>query len=213
MDNVLIVGNGGLGRTVKDILEINFAGRKVYFKEIKIESSKIKDADNLTVFIKKKKINRYTIAIGDNYTRMRITELMRSVYPGLRLISVIHESANISKDAIIHPGSIILAGVTINSQAELKSGVLVCSNSCIDHDCFLGEFSSTGPGVNMGGDSFVGKKSHIGVGSCMIHNGYVGDDVIIGAGSTVIGLIKQATVAYGTPARSVRNRIIREKYL
>jgi acetyltransferase-like isoleucine patch superfamily enzyme len=90
----------------------------------------------------------------------------------------------------------------------------VLNTKCsVDHDCFIDDYASISPGATIGGNVSIGSYSVIALGANVIHAKKIGQHSIIGAGSTVINDIGSHVIAYGTPAKVVRNRIQGEKYL
>ena len=71
---------------------------------------------------------------------------------------------------LIGPGTVVMPGVSINSNTKIGSQCIINTNSSIDHDNHIKKFSSLGPGVNTGGNVKLESFSHIGIGSSINHN-------------------------------------------
>ena len=88
------------------------------------------------------------------------------------------------------------------------------TNASVDHDCVIKDFASLAPGVVLGGNVSIGERTSVGLGAQSIHRVNVARDVVIGAGSLLLSNIEQElSVAYGRPARVVRQRTADELYL
>ena len=73
-------------------------------------------------------------------------------------------------------------------------------------------FSSIAPGVTVGGGVSINTCSAISLGVNILESLKVGKYSVIGAGSLVNKNIKDYKIAYGLPAREIRNRKKNEKY-
>ncbi len=60
-------------------------------------------------------------------------------------------------------------------------------------------------GATLGGRVVVGRETWIGIGACVREGIRIGARVMVGAGAVVLRDIPDETVAYGVPARAIRN--------
>lgn len=153
------------------------------------------------------------VAIGDNMTRRRVVRDMEAGVPGVTWATVIHRSAIISPRALIGPGTVVVAAAVVNAGSRLGGHVLINTGSLIDHDNEFGDFSSTGPGVSIGGNVSVGHLSHIGIGASIRHGIRVGSNCVIGGKSYVDRDVDNNLVCFGVPARPQRTRLPGAAYL
>ncbi|RMD85132.1 MAG: acetyltransferase [Candidatus Dadabacteria bacterium] len=149
------------------------------------------------------------IAIGDNWIRKNISDRVR----GFPFATIIHPSANIARDVKIGHGTVVLPGATVNTGATIGRHCIINTGAIIEHDCIVEDYAAVQPGAVLGGNSTLGLCSVIGIGASVIHGINIGDNSVIGAGSTVISDIESSVVAYGTPAKTARNRRKGEPYL
>ncbi len=156
----------------------------------------------------------WIIAIGDNWRRFQVWQRIRElVGDRLPMCTAIHPSAQIGRDVSIGEGTVLMAGAVVNSGARIGAGCIVNTNSSVDHDCHLDDFSSAGPGVTIGGSVRVGKCSALALGANVIHGMTIGEHTVVGAGATVVRSLPDRVVAYGTPARIIRKRAPGDQYL
>jgi acetyltransferase-like isoleucine patch superfamily enzyme len=106
-----------------------------------------------------------------------------------------------------------MAGAAINPCCSVGRFCIMNTNSSLDHDSTLEDFASLAPGATTGGNCRIGQFSAVGIGAVMIHGIHVGEHTVIGAGSLVMKPIESFVVAYGSPARAVRNRKQGDEYL
>jgi acetyltransferase-like isoleucine patch superfamily enzyme len=90
---------------------------------------------------------------------------------------------------------------------------IINTMASVDHDCVLEPFASIAPGAHLGGNVHVGARTFIGMSATIIHSVHIGHDTVIGAGATVVKDIPNHVVAYGSPAKPIRGRVMNERYL
>jgi acetyltransferase EpsM len=88
------------------------------------------------------------------------------------------------------------------------------NTSCsIDHDNYLKNFSSAGPGAVTGGNVVVGEQSHLGLGCVVKDQINISKNTIIGSASLVNKNCEKNSIYFGTPAKKIRLRLSNENYL
>ena len=75
------------------------------------------------------------------------------------------------------------------------------------------DFSSLAPRVATGGNCRIGEFSAINIGAVLSNGTSVGEHAVLGAGSTLLEDLASFKMAYGTPAKVVRDRQIGEPYM
>jgi sugar O-acyltransferase (sialic acid O-acetyltransferase NeuD family) len=207
---ILVFGSGGQAKVTIDILElrgsIKIAGMIDNTSESKgFMGYKILGGDDE---LSQLGLKSGVLAIGDNYIRSKVANKILSIIPDFKFVNAIHPSAQICNNVEIGEGSMIMAGVCINSSAIIGSHCIINTNATIDHDDNIGNFVSLNPGVSLGGKVTIGAYSSIGLGSSVIHELSVGEHAIVGAGSVVVKDIPSNVIAYGNPCRVVRHHDI-----
>jgi sugar O-acyltransferase (sialic acid O-acetyltransferase NeuD family) len=153
------------------------------------------------------------IAIGDNWVRNKVYLNIMNLASNFNFISLVHPKASVAGNVVIEEGSVVMAGAVINSSARIGKHCIINTRSSVDHDSVLEDFSSIAPGVTLGGWTKIKSYSAIGIGTTIKDRITIGEHTIIGAGSLVLKDIKNLTIAYGSPCKSIRDREIGEKYL
>lgn len=201
MKRIAIIGAGGHGAVVADILGERAAG----FVD---ESPSLLGASvlGLPVFASLDAIEQdgVIVAIGDNAVRRAITE--RIVRAGERLATAIHPFASVASPATIGEGTMLCAGAIVSPRAVLGRGVLLNTKASIDHDCVIGDFVHIAPGATLGGDVQVGAETFIGPGATVAAGIRIGARAVIGAGAVVVRDVPDDVTTWGVPARITSRR-------
>lgn len=147
----------------------------------------------------------YLVAIGGSRgeERLNIHNMLASF--GLMPISAVHPASFVADNASIGAGCQILACVSVCARARLGLTTIVNTSASIDHECVTGKGVHIAPGAKLGGCVEAGDFSFIGIGAIILPNVRIGKRTIIGAGSVVTKDIPDNAVAYGNPAKVIRD--------
>jgi sugar O-acyltransferase (sialic acid O-acetyltransferase NeuD family) len=228
MTGVLVVGGGDQGRQV--ISAIEAAGPRPIAGSVPERVLGVLDGrlprgtlvagypvfgteDDLRACGEQQGADAFVVAIGDNSTRAALLERLTKASPDLSVFTVVHPTAMVARDATIGGGSIILAAAVVSNGCTVGRGVLLGTHSSVDHDCTIDDYASLAPGVTTGGTVHIGRATAIGVGANVVHGITIGADTVIGAGALVLDAVPERVVAFGVPARVVRERAPDEPYL
>jgi acetyltransferase EpsM len=147
----------------------------------------------------------WIVAIGNNRIRKMIVEKLETY--GCSFANAIHPSAEISSSVEIAPGTVIMPNAVINTDTKIGSHVIVNTGVTIDHDCIIDDFSHIAPGSHLCGQVKLEQGAFLGVGTKVIPSIVIGENTTCGAGSVVVKSLPSNCLAYGCPAK-----IIRENY-
>ncbi|WP_226670487.1 acetyltransferase [Metabacillus litoralis] len=157
--------------------------------------------------------NKGIVAIGDNFSRQLIVNKIKEMKKDFQFATAIHPGAIIGKNVNLGEGTVIVAGSVINANSIIGKHCIINTQSSVDHDVTIGDFSTVAPGSQIGGKSNIGTLSTISMGANVIQKINIGNGSLIGAGSTVIRNIPDGVLAFGTPAKVIRQREPNEKYM
>lgn len=220
MDNIVLIGSSGHAKVIIDVVEeearYRIVGLLDSFRNVGEETSGYKvlgREEDLSKLARTHAVAGAIIAIGDNYVRSQVASRIAPMTPRISFVTAIHPRATIAKCVSIGEGTVIMSGVTVNPDCAIGRFCILNTNSAIDHETVMEDFSSIGPGGVTGGNCRLGDCSAVGIGAVLSHGLSIGAHSVIGAGSVVVHDIDSRKVAYGVPARAVRDRTIGEKYL
>lgn len=220
MEKILIIGASGHAKVIVDIIEkqnkYNIFGFLDTFKqkgEKLFNYNILGTEDDLNDIVSQNKISGCFIAIGDNYTRKTMASKIFDMNPNITFINAIHPNALIGKNVQIGQGNAIMPGTIINSDSHIGNFCILNTNSFLEHDGKMEDYSSISSGVRTGGNLTLMEGSAICIGATVLENIVIEKDTIIGAGSLVNKNIPNLVVAYGVPVKIIRNRRADDKYL
>ncbi len=208
---VLIVGAGGHGKVIADILEklnrppsafiddnpalwgLSFFGYRVWGgMEYLFQSVSPGDYELI-------------IGIGDNLVRKKNRDLCEA--KGFAFGTAVHPSAQLGKNAAIGEGTVVMANCAVNPDTVIGKHVIINTGVTIDHDGVIGDFVHISPGAHLGGTVHVGESTWIGLGASVINNINIGEFATIGAGTVVIRDVDPFCVMVGNPAAFLKKNI------
>lgn len=140
------------------------------------------------------------IAIGSSTVRQRISE---ELPPATSYATLIHPTANISPWVTMGEGAVITSGCIITADISLGKQAQINLQTTIGHDCNIGDFCTTAPGVRINGNCRVGNRVYFGTNAILRQGITICDDVVIGMGAVVLKDITEAGTYVGLPARKL----------
>lgn len=121
--------------------------------------------------------------------------------------SFIHPSAIILDDNInIGVGSIVCAGSILTTNIKIGKHTHLNLQTTIGHDCVIGDYFTTAPGVKVSGNCDIGDRVYIGTNSSIREKIKICDDVTIGLGAGVVKHITEPGVYVGCPVKKINKK-------
>lgn len=141
------------------------------------------------------------VAIGNNQIRLNIADWLHT--QGISRVSCVHPGVQLGRGVQIGLGSVLMAGVVVNSDTLIGNEVIINTGATIDHDNVIADAVHVAPGSHLCGHVSVGRATMIGAGSIVIPSVQIGEQVVVGAGSTVIANIADDLRVAGSPSRVI----------
>lgn len=202
---LMIIGASGHGKVVVDIAIRMNKWKNIVFLD---DDASITECMGLNVVGKTEDAFKFAndadifVAVGNNEIREHVQNKLESA--GIELPLLIHPAATIGAEVEIGVGSVIMAGVVINSATQIGKGCIINTAATVDHDNRIADFVHVSPGAHLAGMVEIGKKTWIGIGSIISNNLTITGNCKIGAGAVVVKDISESGTYVGVPARSIR---------
>ena len=200
-----VYGTGGFGREVMlywidqyPELGAAFVVDDQYFNEQEIMGKKVYKGSDLRC--SHRDSGFVMIAIADIKTRQKIVDYI----PNARFGSLRHKLAFIAYDAIIGEDAIITPYVTITQNVVIGKHCQLNLKTSIGHDCRIGDYFTTAPGVSISGNCTIGNNVYFGTNSAVKEKVTICDNVIIGMGAIVLKDITESGTYVGNPLRKIK---------
>ena len=212
--SLVIVGAGGHAANVTSVAMANGYDIRAYVEtgtkgQILFNAPIIQSIDDLGDY----QDYVYAIAIGDNSAREKIAMVLVQKYREIYFPSIVHPSADISPLSSLGDGCILMPNVIVGGNTQIGNFCILGNQSCIAHDSIMSTFASLGPGAITGGSVKIGLRGAVGIGAVVDSNIQIGDDCVLGSSSFLNKNLPKNKVAYGIPAKVVKNRSAGDPYL
>lgn len=207
---VLILGAGGHGRVVLDILlqqarcEIaGFLDNNAQIHGRRVDGFPVRGAiDDLQRHATESDADSAIVAIGDNGVRRCLARQIDLA--GIQLVSAIHPSATLARNATVGRNVVIAAGTVVCANCHIGDSVILNTGCVIDYQTMVGEGSHVCPGVRIAGRCIIEPGAFLGVGATVVPSVTIGCEAIVGAGAVVLDDVPPMATVVGVPARQVR---------
>lgn len=144
----------------------------------------------------------FALGIGAvNVTPFR-ADLIARLGPYIRWATLVHASACVSPTAVLGTGVVVLARAFVGTRARLGDHTLVYSNSVVEHDNVIGDYTMLAPGVVTGGGVKIGSRCFVGIRAAVRDHVTIGESTLVAMGAVVVGSVGSEQVAWGAPAQT-----------
>lgn len=195
MKKLSLYGAGGHAKVVAEIAELNEYEDIVFCEDIPTKESVL----GYPVVAEIEKQRECIIAIGNNDVRKKIANTLPNTF-----IKLIHPRTAVSPRCKTGEGTVMMAGVTINSEVIIGKHCIINTNASVDHDCKIEDYVHLSPNVALAGNVTIGEGTHIGIGAGVIQGVKIGAWCTIGAGAVVIRDVPDGATVVGNPARIIK---------
>ena len=220
MENIVLIGGGNQAHYTIDIIEregkYNIVGIIDSVQEIGSERFGYKilgRQESILDLIKEYSITGGVISIGDNWSRYFVYEQIKKLAPNFTFVNAIHPSVIIGNNVNIGQGVVVMAGCIFNPRAKIGNFTFFATGAQVEHDCVVEDFASISAGSITGGYVKIGKHSAITLGVTIMDRLEIGENTVVGSGSLVTKSLPSNVLAYGNPAKVIRERAKGEKFL
>jgi sugar O-acyltransferase (sialic acid O-acetyltransferase NeuD family) len=220
MKNIVLIGGGNQAHYTIDIIEkegkYNIVGIIDSVHEVGSDRFGYKilgRQENISQLIEKYNIEGGVISIGDNWSRYYVYNQIKTLSPNFQFVNAIHPSVVIGNNVKLGVGIVAMAGCIFNPKSQIGDFTFFATGAQVEHDCQIGDFASISAGSVTGGYVKLGKFSAITLGVTIVDRLEIGKNTVVGSGSLVTKSLPDNVLAYGSPAKVIRNRTNGEKFL
>lgn len=220
MKNIVLIGGGNHAHYTIDIIEkenrYNIIGIIDSVHDVGSERFGYKiigRQENILELIRQYNIEVGIISIGDNWSRYYVYNKILEQIPNFEFANAIHPSVIIGNNVKLGKGIIAMAGTIFNPKSTIEDFTFFATGAQVEHDCFIDKFSSISAGSVTGGFVKLGKFSAITLGVTVIDRVEIGENTVVGSGALVVKSLPDNVLAYGNPAKIIRERKEGEKFL
>ncbi|MFC7360033.1 NeuD/PglB/VioB family sugar acetyltransferase [Nocardioides astragali] len=216
---IVIVGGGGFGREVIDVIEaINAAAPEPLWELVGVVDDSL--APDNRERLAKRSISylgtaddflatcggpvAYAVGIGAPSVRRKVA--LRFEEGGHSGAILLHPSATMGSEVTIGAGTVACAGVRITTNITIGRHVHLNPNVTVGHDTSVGDFVSLNPSASISGDCVVESGVLVGVGGIVLNRLRVGQDAVVGGAACAVRDVAPGTTVVGVPARPLGQR-------
>lgn len=213
---LVIVGAGGFGREVHDVVEAinddySTTGVAPYevvgFVDDGQPDAELIDDRGVPFLGPVEKLAalasdvQYVIGIGNGSVRRRIDNWVSGEI-GKTAATLVHPTAVIGRHRItIGAGTVICANAVVTTNVTLGRHVHLNLGVTVGHDAVLGDYVTANPNVSISGNVTLADEVNMGTGSTVIQGRSIGAGTVVGAGAAVVRDLPAGVVAVGVPAK------------
>jgi sugar O-acyltransferase (sialic acid O-acetyltransferase NeuD family) len=211
-DNIFVFGSSGHAKVIIDIIEnekkykiTGLIDKEEFINKKTFQYEVLGSEKQLGKLIKKYNTRKGIIAIGDNSIRKKVAENILKNFPEFEFVNAVHPTVLLGKNVSLGKGIVIMPNVTINADSTIEDHCIINTRAVIEHDNHLASFCSLAPGTITGGNVKIGQGTAVGLGTIILPTIEIGENSIIGAGSLVLKDIPSNVVAFGLPAKTIKD--------
>jgi sugar O-acyltransferase (sialic acid O-acetyltransferase NeuD family) len=208
MKHLIIIGAGGMGRTMYDMARESVGYGIEYDIRGFIDDNTfaLDNFENYPPLIapiqgySPKENEIFICSIGGQARRKCIEEIISK---GGDFLTMIHSTARIGTNVQIGEGSIVGAYTTIGADAKVGKYNLIQSYTVIGHDSIIGDWNRIDTHVTLVGGTIVHNEVDIHTSAMINHNVTIENNSRVAACSFVIRRVKEGTTVMGNPAKKL----------
>jgi sugar O-acyltransferase (sialic acid O-acetyltransferase NeuD family) len=206
-DPIVIVGAGGFGREVLDVIEALNAVRPTWDFLGFLDDG---DPDEELLHRRQAKVlgpstdladidAHYVIGIGSGEVRAQIDALATSF--GRQAAILVHPRANVGSDTELGEGSVLCAFANVTTHVTVGRHAHLNLSCTIGHDVVIEDFVTVFPGAAVSGSVLLRRGATIGTRAVVLPGLEVGQGSTVGAGAVVVRPVRPDATVVGVPAR------------
>lgn len=211
MTSVIVIGAGGFGREVLDVLRdqrvdirgvVDDSPTRENLSLLELQQVEYLGATSILEERFSPGEVEYLIGIGNGQIRRTIDE--RLTHAMFVPATAVHSTVTLGHDVRVGPGSILCAGVRATTNITLRRHVHLNLNVTVGHDSDIGNYVSVNPSAAISGNVTIGAEALIGANSFVLQGMSIGEGSIVGASAAAVRNVDPRTTVVGIPARPLK---------
>jgi sugar O-acyltransferase (sialic acid O-acetyltransferase NeuD family) len=208
LKTLLIIGAGGLGKEVVDIV-------RSFPQEMEWDLAFVDDQIPVGTIVNGVRVigsrallremppehTGLCVAVGLPALRRN---LIREVEGrGFSFPTIIDSSALIRPSAQVEKGVIVGARAFVSCDTVIGSHAVINPGVCVGHDVMIGPYAVIGGGALLSGGVRIGEGTLVGAGASVLAGTAVGDWATVGMGAAVFSAVENGITVLGNPAKAL----------
>lgn len=208
MKQLIIIGAGGMGRTLYDMAResIGFGTEYMIKGFIDDNTAALEGFENYPPMLgtingyEPKEDEVFVCSIGGGSRRKCMEEIIAK---GGSFLTMIHKTARIGTNVVVGEGTVVGAFTTIGADAKVGKYNLIQSYTVIGHDSRIGDWNRIDTHVTLVGGTIVEDEADIHTSAMINHKVVIESNSRVAACSFVIRRVKSGTTVMGNPAKKL----------
>lgn len=209
MKKLIIVGGGGMGRSVYCIAKGSIGFEEEFTIKGFIDDN-IHSLDGFDGYppvlgtidgYEAEEGDVFVCSIGNTKTKKIVCEKLKT--KGAKFFTLIHKTAIVRQNAKIGDGCIIADFASVGADCKIGESCLIQTFSIAAHDCKIGNYVRIDTHSTCVGGVVVEDMATIHTTAVVSHKVVVGEGAVVAAMSFVIKKVMPYTTVYGNPAKTL----------
>jgi sugar O-acyltransferase (sialic acid O-acetyltransferase NeuD family) len=213
MQDIVIVGVGGLGRElaewIEDINDVRPTFRLLGFLDDDVRKHATQQHDlpvlgGIDWLTERSRTVATVVGIGNPAPKRRVVERLRAHSAGFP--TIVHPAAVVGRYVDLGEGVVVCPGAIITTDVRVGSFVTFNFDLTVGHDATIEDYVTLAPGVHISGYVMVREGADLGAGVVTIPSVEIGAWSVVGAGAAVTRSLPPNCTAVGVPAHVIKTR-------